>query len=132
MINIRNVNNACTKYCLQCILFQLLGWKNPLTALEHFWCFPIVTQIYWCLFIVAQNVTKEQARNIKRMHQNQRQFRPWYYYNYKESSLAKKPPKKSMVIPTKCYTMCSAIYKMCYCITFNFTIYNHCFSSTIV
>lgn len=49
MINIRNVNNACTKYCLQCILFQLLGWKNPITALEHFWCFPIVTQIYWCL-----------------------------------------------------------------------------------
>lgn len=49
MINIRNVNNACTKYCLHCILFQLLGWKNPITALEHFWCFPIVTQIYWCL-----------------------------------------------------------------------------------
>lgn len=35
--------------------------KKTLTALEDFWCFPIVTQIYWCLFIVSNTECNQRA-----------------------------------------------------------------------
>lgn len=96
--------------------------KKTLTALEDFWCFPIVTQIYWCLFIVTQNVTKEQARNIKRSCIKIKGHN--IIIIIKKELYSQDPPpqkKKNQCWFLQNNTMCSAFYKMCYCITIQYT-----------